>query len=230
MLVPALAQDAQLLQRVRASPRRRRGSSPAAGSPACGWRSPAGSGRSSPRISGRAIPDTSAPPATASASRGSSPPPATAAPGRRHPARPAAAASRTVLCLTGCTGSAAKGRWSARSNSTAWRKLTPSARITQSITVPPALHAPRQCHRFFSGVITSDGLRSSWNGHSPIRSAPWRVQLDPPRLGQPLHRDFPLQPLDLRLRDSRHLCSFRRLFSEKPCQEGYDLFFCTLSV
>ena len=41
----------------------------------------------------------------------------------------------------------------------------PSARITQSIAVPPALHAPRQCQRFFAGVMTSDGLRSSWNGH-----------------------------------------------------------------
>jgi len=86
---------------------------------------------------------------------------------------------RTVPCLTGWIGSAAKGRWSARSNSTAWRKLTPLARITQSMAVPPTLQAPRQCHRFFAGVMTSDGVRSSWKGHLPRRSAPCRVSLIP---------------------------------------------------
>ena len=29
--------------------------------------------------------------------------------------------------------------------------------ITQSITVPPAWQAPKQCHRFFFGEITSEG-------------------------------------------------------------------------
>ena len=48
-----------------------------------------------------------------------------------------------------------------RSSSTAWRKDTPSERITQSITEPPVRHAPRQCQRFFAGVTTSDGSRSS---------------------------------------------------------------------
>lgn len=57
-----------------------------------------------------------------------------------------------------------------RSSSTACRKLTPSARITQSITLPPAAHAPMQCHSFFAGEITRLGSRSSWNGQSPIMS------------------------------------------------------------
>ena len=48
-----------------------------------------------------------------------------------------------------------------RSSSTACRNDTPSARITQSITDQPAWHAPRQCHKFFSGLITSDGVESS---------------------------------------------------------------------
>jgi hypothetical protein len=48
-----------------------------------------------------------------------------------------------VPCLTGWIGAAETGRWSARSSSTAWRKLMPSARITQSMHVPPALQAPR---------------------------------------------------------------------------------------
>ncbi len=60
----------------------------------------------------------------------------------------------------------------ARRSSTAWRKLTPSERITQSSTEPPAWHAPRQCHRFLAGLTTSDGSRSSWNGQRPTRSEP----------------------------------------------------------
>ena len=59
-----------------------------------------------------------------------------------------------------------------RSNSTACRNETPWAVITQSIGPPPRPHAPRQCHRFLLGVITSDGLESSWNGHAPTRSLP----------------------------------------------------------
>lgn len=59
-----------------------------------------------------------------------------------------------------------------RSSSTACRKLTPSARITQSITDPPAEHAPKQCHRFFFDETTRLGSWSSWNGHNPMRSAP----------------------------------------------------------
>ena len=53
----------------------------------------------------------------------------------------------------------------------------PLAFITQSMAVPPVLHAPRQCQRFFPGVMTSDGLRSSWNGQRPSRSAPCRCNL-----------------------------------------------------
>jgi cellulase/cellobiase CelA1 len=67
---------------------------------------------------------------------------------------------------------AAKGIESFSSSSAAWRKETPSALITQSITVPPAWHAPRQCQRFFAGVTTSDGVLSSWKQQRPIRSAP----------------------------------------------------------
>jgi hypothetical protein len=53
------------------------------------------------------------------------------------------------------------GATPSRSSSTAWRNDTPSTRITQSITDPPTWHAPKQCHKFFAGLITSDGDRSS---------------------------------------------------------------------
>ncbi len=59
-----------------------------------------------------------------------------------------------------------------RSSSTACRNETPSVRITQSMTLPPVWHSPRQCHRFLAGDTTSEGLRSSWKGHRPARSAP----------------------------------------------------------
>lgn len=36
-----------------------------------------------------------------------------------------------------------------------------------------------QCHKFFADDTTSDGSRSSWNGHNPIRSAPWRRSSTP---------------------------------------------------
>jgi len=55
-------------------------------------------------------------------------------------------------------------------SSTACRNETFCQRITQSITDPPAWHAPKQCHRFDFGLITNDGVRSSWNGHRPTRS------------------------------------------------------------
>ena len=35
------------------------------------------------------------------------------------------------------------------------------------------------------------------------------VQLDAPRLRQPLHGDLPFQPFDLMFRDSRHFSAFR---------------------
>jgi hypothetical protein len=59
------------------------------------------------------------------------------------------------------TGGAVASGTSARKSSTAWRKDTPSTFITQSITEPPVWHAPRQCHSFFAGLTTSDGVRSS---------------------------------------------------------------------
>ena len=73
----------------------------------------------------------------------------------------------------------------------------PSRFMTQSITVPPVWHAPRQCHRFFFGVMTSDGSWSSWNGQSPIRLAPcFAVRCR--AFGQPLQRYLLLQPFDFR--------------------------------
>ena len=92
----------------------------------------------------------------------------------------------------------------ARSNSTAWRKLTPWVRITQSITEPPTWHAPMQCQRFFAGVTTSEGVSSSWNGQHPTRSAPGLLERHPGadhQLGQ-VH--LLLQPLDLLVRDTGH--------------------------
>src|SRR5260370_5653568 len=80
-------------RRVRGFPPPPHGFSPAAGSPACGLRSPSENARSSPRISARAIPDTSALPASPSTSRGSSSPPATAVLGRPHRGSPARATS-----------------------------------------------------------------------------------------------------------------------------------------
>src|SRR5437763_1466762 len=59
-----------------------------------------------------------------------------------------------------CVVGAAPPGSAVRSSSTACRKLSPSRRITQSITEPPAWHAPRQCQRFFAGVITSEGFVS----------------------------------------------------------------------
>jgi hypothetical protein len=56
---------------------------------------------------------------------------------------------------------AAKEGKSARSFSTACRKLTPSSRIIQSITLPPVWQAPRQWQRFFSGAMTSEGALSA---------------------------------------------------------------------
>ena len=76
-------------------------------------------------------------------------------------------------------GAVVKGSQSFCNSSTACRNEIPSAFITQSITVPPAWQAPKQCHRFFPGVITSDGVRSSWKGQQPIRSAPWRLSSTP---------------------------------------------------
>ena len=76
--------------------------------------------------------------------------------------------------------------------------------MIQSMTEPPVLQAPRQCHRFFSGVRTSEGSRSLWKGQRPTRLAPCLVQLDAGGLHQALDGDFTLEPLDLFVRDTRH--------------------------
>ena len=70
------------------------------------------------------------------------------------------------------------------------------------------------------------GVRSLWKGHLPdqVRTVP--RQLDPSRLGQPLHRDLPFQPLDLVLRDSRHFAALRL----KPCQVLFEDFEIFLAV
>src|SRR5271156_2411035 len=74
---------------------------------------------------------------------------------------------------------AAKGRCSCFSSSKAWRKLTPSARITQSNTLPPSPHSPLQCHTFCTGSMHKLGFRSSWNGHNPMSSLPRRFSFTP---------------------------------------------------
>ena len=106
---------------------------------------------------------------------------------RRHRRRAASAP-----CSFSPTGSARRRREVAFQQLHRMRKLTPSARITHSITSPPSPHAPMQCHTFFAGSMIRHGLRSSWNGHLPISSLPAAPQLDAPRLGQPLHRYFSL--------------------------------------
>jgi hypothetical protein len=79
--------------------------------------------------------------------------------------------------VKGAAGAA--GNTSFSNSSTACRNDTPSAFITQWIAEPPAWQAPKQCHRFLAGVITSDGVRSSWNGQRPCRSAPCFVNITP---------------------------------------------------
>jgi hypothetical protein len=49
----------------------------------------------------------------------------------------------------------------------------------QSITDPPRPQVLKQFQRFLPGVMTSDGLWSSWKGHRPLRSVPWRSSLTP---------------------------------------------------
>jgi hypothetical protein len=58
------------------------------------------------------------------------------------------------------------------------RKLTPFLLITQSIGPPPTPQ-PKQCHRFFAGVTTSDAVSSSWTGQRPSRSLPPRLSAMP---------------------------------------------------
>ena len=76
--------------------------------------------------------------------------------------------------------------------------------MTQSITEPPVWQAPRQCHRFFFGLTTSEGSWSSWKGQQAeqVRAVP--LQLDAAGLDQPLDADLLFEPLDLGIRDARH--------------------------
>ena len=57
---------------------------------------------------------------------------------------------------------------SLRRSSTACRKLTPSAFMTKSMTLPPAPQ-PRQWKTFFFGLTTKLGVLSSWKGQRPRR-------------------------------------------------------------
>ncbi len=50
----------------------------------------------------------------------------------------------------------------------------------------------------------ASGVRSSWNGHSPTRSLPWRRSSTPANSTSRCKRDLLLQPLDDLLRDPRH--------------------------
>src|ERR1035437_3809059 len=77
---------------------------------------------------------------------------------------------RTVEDLTGVPAEVAK-EGSAFRSSTAWRKLTPFLRMTQSIG-PPPMPQPKQCQRFLAGVTTSEAVSSSWKGHLPVKSLP----------------------------------------------------------
>ena len=71
----------------------------------------------------------------------------------------------------------------ARSTSTAWRKLTPWVRITQSMAEPPTWQAPMQCQRPFDGVTTATGCRRRGTGSTrPGRPRPSSA---PPPTGSP---------------------------------------------
>ena len=52
-------------------------------------------------------------------------------------------------------------------------------------------------------VMTNEGSRSSWKGHSPYQVRTVAGELHPRRLDQARQRDLVLQPLDLFLRDAR---------------------------
>ena len=91
-----------------------------------------------------------------------------------------------------------------RSSSTACRKLTRSVRITQSIALPPAWHAPRQCQSCFARRHHQLGPWSSWKGHRPITFAPCRRSSTPRGLHQRHQIRLPLDPLQLCVRDPRH--------------------------
>lgn len=80
------------------------------------------------------------------------------------------------------------------------------------MTDPPAWHAPRQCHTFFAGDTSSEGVLSSWNGHRPNKSAPCRANPTP-------------QPSTNRANDTSAFSrvistSGTRATSAYPCQES----------
>ncbi len=91
----------------------------------------------------------------------------------------------------------------------------PCARITQSITVPPVWQAPRQCQRFFFGLMTRLGSWSSWNGHSPSRSAPCRLSLTPRASARRSSETSCFSRLDHFIGDAGHPASFPA-FPAKP--------------
>ena len=61
-----------------------------------------------------------------------------------------------------------------------------------------------QCHRFFDGVTTSEGVVSSWNGHRPTKSLPVLRSSTPCAWTRLTTETLLLEPLYLRLGDPRH--------------------------
>ena len=102
---------------------------------------------------------------------------------------------------------------SRRRMSTAWRKLTFSYAMMNAITSPPLLHSPKQCHRFFAGVITKDGSRSSWKGQHPTRFSPWPFNAIPRRRHTSASATSRFNRSKLVIGDSGHV----RLRAQKAC-------------
>ena len=96
------------------------------------------------------------------------------------------------------------GATPARSTSTAWRKLTPWVRITQSMAEPPIWQAPMQCQRPLLGRDDERGGAVVVERAAADQVAPGLLQRHPRpdhQLGQ-VHLLF--QPLDLLVRDAGH--------------------------
>src|SRR5208337_1613739 len=133
----------------------------------------------------------------------------------------------TVLCFGG--GPALTGASDTRSRlniSSAWRVLTPSLCMTQSIAVPPLRH-PRQFHLLVLGVIDSEGLLSLWKGHRPIRFLPMRRNWMP-RASASRCTEISRLIRSTISSGSRAIlsCSFRSFsgFLGKTCQEVCEIF------
>jgi hypothetical protein len=97
-----------------------------------------------------------------------------------------------------------------RSSSTAWRKLTPWVRITQSMTDPPAWHAPRQCHRFLAGLTTSEGSSVVVERAAAHQVRPGLLELHPGAATRASQVHLLLQPLDLLVGDTGHMALSRQ--------------------